>query len=494
MTDFETYILDLCSRKESCDIEFKSAKGGFPQSFWESYSAFGNTDGGIIVLGVKEKNHQFFPDGLDEKTVADYKKAFWDLSHNKNKVSVSLLSESDVFDGVIDGKSIIVFSIPRAPYSSRPVYLTLNPFGGNTYKRNHEGDYQCSDEEVRQMFIDAQIETSPYDGHVIDYFSIEDNLSADTVSRYRSMFEERHPNHPWLKLDNEGFLTKIGAIDIDPSTKKKGITFAGVMVFGTEQSILHVAPYYFVDYREKMFPGKRWTDRVWPDGNWDSNLFEFYYRVYPKLAQALPVPFKLEGDARVDETPAHESLREALCNTLVHAALYKNESIVIERYPEKIIFTNPGSMLISVDEYFAGGRSVCRNPKIQRIFALIGRGERAGSGADTIAYGWNENHWPKPQIKELVQPDRVELTLLLTSVEKRVETGEETSAKRGAEKTSEKILKVLKNNKFATAKEVAAQIGISESGVEKQFARLKKSGKIKREGGDFGGYWEVISE
>ena len=65
---------------------------------------------------------------------------------------------------------------------------------------------------------------------------------------------------------------------------------------------------------------------------------------------------------------------------------------------------------------------------------------------------------------------------------------------RGAEKTSEKILKVLKNNKFATAKEVATQIGISESGVEKQFARLKKSGKIKREGGDFGGHWVVISE
>lgn len=40
---------------ESFDLEFKSAKGGFPKSFWESYSSFANTEGGIIVLGISEK-------------------------------------------------------------------------------------------------------------------------------------------------------------------------------------------------------------------------------------------------------------------------------------------------------------------------------------------------------------------------------------------------------------------------------------------------------
>ncbi len=80
-------IKALISQGETSEVKFKSARGGFPGSFLESYSAFANTNGGTIVLGVMEKDNRFFLDGLTEKAIVRYKKNFWDCAHNKGKIS-----------------------------------------------------------------------------------------------------------------------------------------------------------------------------------------------------------------------------------------------------------------------------------------------------------------------------------------------------------------------------------------------------------------------
>ena len=88
-SDIKKHIKELISGSENSEVEFKSAKGGLLESFWETFSAFANTNGGIIVLGIKEKNGIFMPDGLNKQQIDTYKKRFWDCAHNKEKVSAT---------------------------------------------------------------------------------------------------------------------------------------------------------------------------------------------------------------------------------------------------------------------------------------------------------------------------------------------------------------------------------------------------------------------
>ena len=52
--DFIEKIESLMADCESAEVEFKSARGGFPGSLWETYSAFANTQGGVIIGRQRE--------------------------------------------------------------------------------------------------------------------------------------------------------------------------------------------------------------------------------------------------------------------------------------------------------------------------------------------------------------------------------------------------------------------------------------------------------
>ncbi len=139
--------------KENNRIEAKTALGGFPTSLWETYSSFANTLGGIILLGVEERKDKSFhvvnlPE--PEKLVRE----FWALVNDPIKVSVNILSDEDVTIKELGGKRYISIIVPEADCADRPVYIDGDPIHG-TYRRNGEGDYRCTAEEIYAMIRDA---------------------------------------------------------------------------------------------------------------------------------------------------------------------------------------------------------------------------------------------------------------------------------------------------------------------------------------------------
>ena len=112
----------------------------------------------------------------------------------------------------------------------------------------------------------------------------------------------------------------------------------------------------------------------------------------------------------------HVAVREVLINTLIHADYSVNASIVITRSRNELVFSNPGCLLVSKQQYYEGGDSVCRNLALQKMFMMFGKAEKAGSGADKIISGWKDSNLSSPNLEEKNRPDKVILTLPLISI------------------------------------------------------------------------------
>ena len=110
-------------------------------------------------------------------------------------------------------------------------------------------------------------------------------------------------------------------------------------MFGFEYEIVKEYPYYFLDYHEQLDASGRWDDRiVSSSGDWSGNIYDFYRKTYNKLAQNIKVPFRVKNGLRVEDTPGHKALREALANCLVNADYHGRRGIVVRFKPDEIVF------------------------------------------------------------------------------------------------------------------------------------------------------------
>lgn len=440
--------------RENNRIEAKKALGGLPHSIWETYSAFANTLGGIILLGVEELKDKTLhtvdlPD--PEKMV----KEFWDMVNNPNKASVNVLLDRDVKIEEVNGDHIIVISVPRASRFERPVYVEGNPL--NTYRRNGEGDYRCTEEELRAMYRDASYKTQ--DMLILEEMGL-DVFCYDSVHRYRNRMMSYRPGHIWTELNDNELLQKLGAIGRAEDGSLHP-TAAGLLMFGYEYEIVREYPMYFLDYREDYDPNTRWTDRVISSsGDWSGNLFDFFFRVYNKLVDDVKVPFKMEGASRIDDTAVHKAIREALANCLINADYYGRRGLVVLKKKNGITMSNPGNFRIELDAAKFGGVSDPRNGTLLKLFNLIDIGERSGSGIPKIFSAWEAQGWDEPVITESFNPDRTELSLSFEKTSDKKQATKRSNTRIGERQKAE-VIEYLTDHASAKTAEIATLLGVS---------------------------------
>ena len=542
---FDIQLLD--TYREDNRLEAKKARGGLPHSLWETYSAFANTDGGLILIGADEQQDgTLIPTGLTEEEVRKMKKQFWDIINNRQKVSDNILTDKEVYPEQFDGSVILVINVPRAQRERRPVYIGGDIFSG-TYKRNSSGDYHCTKDEVRSMLRDQGSQT--VDTKILTGMNLS-VLNPDSILAFRMNHRNTQLNHPWSNLTDEEFLIRIGAAAISDTDGKAHPTGAGLLMFGNEYEIVREYPNYFLDFREMVNDITEWTDRIWStSGDWSGNVFDFYRRIVTRIVQDLKVPFRLEGLYRIDDTPQHKAVREALANCLVNADYYGRGGVVVRKHRDRLVFENPGTIRIGKEKMLEGGLSDPRNSVIIKMFSMLHIGERAGSGIHRIISAWSAAGYENPIIEEHIgNIERTTLTLPLTQASKgtqemlkgtqeTTEGTQESIRENGSTDTSngesnqqasalkkstqeplkgtqKNIIKVPKKTirkngaielgKTATAilnaiivqptvtrEMLAEQLKISDATIKKHLKNFRDMGLIERVGPNKGGHWKV---
>ncbi len=485
-------IQETLIQGERVTLECKRALSSVPNNMWETYSAFCNTYGGDIYLGVdedlkvKDRKRRFTITGVED--AQKIKKELWDTINNPNKVSACVLTDKDVEVVEIGNITIVIVHVPFVNSSLRPVYINNNPKTG-TYKRNGEGDYRCKEEEYRMMIRDAGSDGN--DGKILEHYGMND-IDPDTLARYRRLFETLNSKHIWTTLDDEEFLMRMGGYAIDRKTGKKGLTTAGLLMFGKGQSINELYLHFRLDYLDKtdLIGEERYSDRLTDDGTWENNIFNFIRLVIPRLTRNLPRPFRMEGVVRVDDTPQHKAIREALVNCVVHSDLNIKGTLKVEKYDDRFVFTNPGLLMLPKEQIYKGGESKSRNQRMQNMLRMIGYGENIGSGFPLILNAWNEKHWMKPELEEEPEYMQVKLTLRIKLTAKREPINEPIKKFEPTER-QKGILRILLANSGTSKLEIAKKLNISESTVKREFNILANAKMIKHVGSNKFGFWEV---
>ena len=204
-------------------------------------------------------------------------------------------------------------------------------------------------------------------------------------------------------------------------------------------------------------------------------------------------------------------LEELLQNSLVHFDLLHHAAIRLLIFNDRIEIINPGSLYggLKIDDIKLGV-SRQRNPLMAGFAArtMIYRG--LGSGIKRVvrenaridfdneesANQFKVTVWrtaPKDGIKEGNTTQKPSDSTQITADSTQIASSDtHKSTQKASDSTQKRILEIIEETPHASRKDIAERIGISEDGVKKQLANLKRMGLIERVGAARGGYWKII--
>lgn len=310
------------------------------------------------------------------------------------------------------------------------------------------------------------------------------DLRDDLIENVQNKLKNSRPDHPWINLTKHDFLVRSGLWTRDLRTQKEGYTLAAALLFGSDLTIQRVLPFYRIDALVRIKNIDRYDDR----DIIETNLFDSYSRLMQFINKHLPDPFYLENGIRLSVRDT--IFREVVSNLIVHRD-YSNlayTSLVI--YPDKVITTNPNKASFIGEVLPKNFTPFTKNPVITKIFRELGYVDSLGSEVININkyYKALANNVKSPQF---IEDSNFKTIIYLGDLIIKDNSTLQEDLKEGSDKSSDKIINLIKNNPSITSLAISEELNISTKAVEKQISILRKQGIIERVGSKKAGYWKL---
>jgi ATP-dependent DNA helicase RecG len=344
---------------EPTRIEAKRAAGGLPKAVRETLSAFSNTDGGTILLGVDEASGFSLVELTDPNSLRD---ALVQMS--RDDITPPLQISTEIVD--VEGQWLVVAEVPPMSADRRPVYVTAQGISGGSYLRGGDGDRHMTEAEI--ALIMAARTQPAYDREVIEGTTVQD-LDEEAIRRTLRRVRAGFPK--LAQSDDTTVLFRLG-ITAERSADAP-LTLAGLLAFGQfPQQFFPQLMVSVVVHSPDSSSGTRFLDNQTVRGP----IPEMVETTLAMLRRNLAVRAVIsEHGSRVDEVEYPlEAVREAVVNALMHrdySPVTRGTQVQIELFPDRLVVRSPGGLYggVLVDELGEEGISSSRNAVLSSLLA-----------------------------------------------------------------------------------------------------------------------------
>ena len=482
-------LKDIARCGETTTIQFKEQFTG-QKEIAKEMIAFANTLGGQIFFGIKDKTGELL--GLSYDDIQTISRELGNAANEHVRPTIYITT------AVVraDGKHFLVCTVAQG--KNKP-YKGLN--GEIWVKQGADKRRITENSEILTLFQDSG-------SYQADAAGVTDTNFGD-LDRYAL----------------NDYLKKVYSLDLDILADKaeqllknihvlnhNGIpTLAGYLFFGKHPE--YYCPTFMVkavSFFGNELAGTQYRDTKEIVGNMPQIYEKSMSFMKSNLhnIQEKGASFNTLGKLEI----AEEVLEEVLQNALVHRDLLRSAPIRIFIFDNRVEIISPGALAGGLtEEDIRSGKTFQRNPYMATFAtnALHYRGIGSGivrilaeypeieivndvSGKEFKVIVWRKEHQISTQkTGDSTQTSTPKTNNSTQTCTQKVVGSTQTSTQKTGGSTQEQILNILREYPQTSRKELAKIIGITEDGIKKQLANLKKAGMIERIGADNGGHWEV---